>query len=794
MNWQRLSVFLLFFHILPLGAGIRFSGLDLSEDNRLLFKAESIGAGNENQNALLLTRLPNRDTRLLTVFPEKMELIEGGNSLLITNAFGSYQLPVTGGLPQAFEGFPAFGANAVPGSRAENALVSPDGKWLLYVEATSPAKGTLTLLGGTPGKPKAVSREMERPARFFPALWSPDSRGFLYAKGGKLYFYSVYVQSSMPEERHRVLGEGFINSVCWGKGGAFYYAKGSVVYRVQSADLFIRALYSSFLSMGQPEGKLPFEFDPNFDSFWIAPDGRSILFCKNGQNLFYYPLGLREEPQTNYAALPFIIASRAGARITVLWSPGGIATVLFGDIVRPPQVYRLNVNTVNAAFQTIQSPPEKQTSLSPDGRRVVFWGNTGLYLYDYHSWKLTAKLSSSPVFSCVWLSNNALVIGGEEKIERMTLSGTAGERKLLCLSSVALFGFEGGAGTAAPAPNAATVNGATINGAPTAVPAKAAAANGEPPPRRIAAFVGNVWYVTDGVSPWAPFNAAVRPAEIASPQFRVYLEQSRGFLENIPMVRNSAATGTFALFEHRSAAFEAMPSRFSKQARIPNTGDNYAFTNGSRGGREVALCFDLYDDATGLQIVLEALARFGIKSTFFVNGEFIRRHPQSLRDIASFGHESASMFHASIDLTDSRYRIDKDFIAKGLAHNEDEYYNATGKELALFWHPPYYALSRDIAAAAAASGYRTVGRDIDSRDWIRAPDARRLRMEQLSAADMINNIVDSAEGGSIIPVRLGLLEGGRPDYLFNNIEVLLDALIRAGYDIVPVSVLLNKSK
>jgi peptidoglycan/xylan/chitin deacetylase (PgdA/CDA1 family) len=779
MKWRKLALFFLFFRILPLGAGIHFSSLDLSEDNRLLFKAESVGAGSETQNVLLYARLPSRDVRLLTVFPEKMELIEEGASLLVYNAFGSYQLPVSGGLPRTFPGFPAFSGNTVPGSRVGNALVSPDGKWLLYVDAASPAKGTLTLLEGTSGKSAVVSREIERPARVFPALWSPDSRGFLYAKGGKLYFYSVYVQSSLPDERHRAIGEGSINSICWGRAGTFYYIKDSVVYRVQSADLFIRVLYSTFLSMGQPEGKLPFQFDPNFDHFWTAPDGRSLLVCKNGQNLFYFPLGIKEETQTNYTALPFITATRAGARINVLWSAGGIATVLFGDAYRAPLAYRLNTHMVNAAFQTIQSPPEKNASLSPDGRRVVFWGNTGLHLYDYHTWKLITKLSSSVVYSCVWLSNNELVIGGEEKIERVTLAGSgAGGRSLICLSSAALFGFEAVSGTAGK------------NGAPSNAPATAAAV----PVRNIAAFAGNSWFVTDGVSAWAPFNAQVRPAEIMSPQFRVYLERSRGFLENIPMVRNTAATGTFALFEPRSAVTQTTPSRFSKQARIPNTNENYVFTNGNRNGREIALCFDLYDDATGLHIVLDALARFGIKSTFFVNGEFIRRYPQSLRDIAALGHESASMFYASIDLTDSRYRIDKDFIIKGLAHNEDEYYNATKKELASFWHPPFYAGSRDIAAAAAAAGYKTTGRDIDSRDWVRAADARRLGMRQLSAADMINAIADSAEGGSIIPIRIGVLEGGRPDYLFNNIEVLLDALVRAGYDIVPVSALMNKSR
>ena len=59
---------------------------------------------------------------------------------------------------------------------------------------------------------------------------------------------------------------------------------------------------------------------------------------------------------------------------------------------------------------------------------------------------------------------------------------------------------------------------------------------------------------------------------------------------------------------------------------------------------------------------------------------------------------------------------------------------------------------------------------------------------------MIDRIMDTVNPGSIIPVRLGLLPGGRNDYLFNRINVLLEALIRDGYSIVPVSTLVEHAK
>ncbi|MDR0448710.1 MAG: polysaccharide deacetylase family protein, partial [Treponema sp.] len=145
-----------------------------------------------------------------------------------------------------------------------------------------------------------------------------------------------------------------------------------------------------------------------------------------------------------------------------------------------------------------------------------------------------------------------------------------------------------------------------------------------------------------------------------------------------------------------------------------------------------------------------------------------------------------------LDLSDSRYRIDKSFIIQGLARNEDEFYDTTGKELSLFWHPPFYALSQEFAEAAAAAGYRTIARNIDTRDWIRTDDARRLGIIQPSAADMIEQIMTTIRGGMIIPIRLGQLEGGRKDYLFNALDVLLDALVQEGFEPVTVSTLFDR--
>ncbi|MDR2471203.1 MAG: polysaccharide deacetylase family protein [Treponema sp.] len=802
----------LFFAVLPCGAAISFSGLDISED-RLLVRAASSGGGAETQSALLLADLSalsggSVPVRQLSVFPEKMELVEGGKTLLVHNTFGSQRLSLEGGLPEAFPGFPSFASGPdsgyVPGGRVENTAASPDGRWLLYVEPVSHGRGTLVLLDGLTGRRVNISREIERPGRFFPARWSADSRLFLYARGGRIYFYTVNTRAAPPEERWRAVGGGTVNSAAWGTGPSapwFYYLRDSTVFRVRTDELFARTLYGGFLETGEMAGKLPFEFDPGFDRFWVSPDGLSIILCKAGRDLFFYPLETGGDARNDTSVLPYVAAPRSGARINVLWSGGGIATALIGvpgssgSGSGPVLAYRLHTRPPGRrSFESLESPPALGAALSPDGERVLFWGPRGLFLYDYRNWKPLEQLSAAPVYSALWLGNGEVISGGGERIERIRLSGNApAERRLLCLAQAEAYGFveeaPPAAGGTAPLPAAPAGTAPPSPGGSGQAPAETAPAA----VRRVAARTGGVWYVTGGDSPWVEYRLPpVREASLISPRFRVYLETAGGFFENIPMIRNTSSVGTFPLF--RPWRVPPPPALYSERnpSRLPDAGEDFVFTRGSRDVKEAALVFDLYDDDAGLSAALDALDRFGVRATFFINGEFIRRNPRAVRELAEAGHECASMFYAPQDLSDLRYRVGGDYIARGLARNEDEFFKASGKELALIWHPPYYALSREIAAAAAAAGYRTTGRDVDSRDWIRSADAARLGMDRPSAADMIDAVMDAKGGGSIIPIRLGLLEGGG-DYLFNSLEVLMDALVREGYELVPVSTLLNRT-
>lgn len=745
--------YLIFTSVLP--AQISFSDLDISDDNRLLFRVST----SAKQEALFISDINDRSMRQLTAFPERMDLIENGRILQVSNALGTMRIPVSGGLPVEISAVEGGSLRA----RMDEILVSPNGRWSLNLVPETHAYGTLVLLDNATGESIIIASRVERPDRVFPASWSPDSELFIYSRMGRLYFCAVntgvFSSSHPADERFRLLGEGTINSIVWDRGGDCFYLRGSAIYRLRTIELFTRSLYTDVLEIGTMAGKIPFEFNPYFDSFWIAPDSRSMLLSKGGRNVFYYPLQ-NDDSILAGSGLPYLVLPHSHSDIKVLWpAVGGITVMAAPRSGSSLLAWRLDPGAPNAAFVPLRSPLGSNISLSPNGSMAVFWGENGIALYDYAGWRLLETVSSRPAYSCIWLSNNELITGDDRGIERIVLF--PGEnirilnRDLICLSRAARFAFEN--------------------------------SNADGKAQRILAQNNGAWYITDGVMPWTEMpNPDPRPSSQISASYRVYLEnQSSGPYANLPLVRNIASVGTFSLI--------SVPEYRTTTAAMPAASDaDGIFVQGrNTGAREISLCFDLYDDAEGLFEVLEALSRRNIRATFFLGGEFIRRYPEAANDIADAGHEAASLFFSSLDLSDSRYQIDDTLIARGLARNEDEYFNATGRELALLWHPPWYSASSQTVLAAAGAGYLTIGRDIDPYDWVSREDEKSFALPYFSASDTIDRIMGLTRPGNIIPVRLGLLQGGRTDYLFQRINVLLDALLEEGYRIIPVSELVN---
>jgi hypothetical protein len=714
---------------------VTFSGLDVSVHNQLLFQVSSEPA----PKTLFLAQLADSTIQQLTLVPQSMALVENAQALYIHNAFGTMRLPLSAGIPQSIPAFPSFvKGSPISAGRLLEKAVSYDGQWVLFLEPVSYALCNLSLLEVRSGEKRVIAQNIEQYERLFPARWSPDSAQFVYSKGGKLYYYAVgSAILTALDEQYRVIGEGTISAIQWGQGGDFFYLTGSVLYRIPSNLLFARKLYADFLPLGTAIGTLPFDFNPDFDMFWIAPDYSSLVLFKSS-TVFYYPLDTTVELPVSF---PYLLVPSTCVDLSVLWSADSSLTVIASLLNKGELVlaaYRLNLDSDGgAAFISYGHIRGSHAALSPDGKQLLIAGESGALLYDYQTWTEIQTISSEPVLSALWVGAKACVIGGQEKIELVQMHEAGVARTLLCLASVEQYGFEESSS-------------------------------------RIVALSGGTWFTTDGRSAWTALaQAAPGVAVLDSDAYRVFLErQAASPYLNVPMVRSLHSLNTVPLV---SVPQYTAPRQSSDTRDTPSL-----ITHGARvGNRDIALCFDLYEDAAGVAHVLDALRRFGWTATFFLNGEFIQRNPVFVQAIVNAGHETASLFFAPLDLSTTRYHITEDFIINGITRNEDEFYNLTGQDLRLLWHPPYYVHTQKISAAAAKAGYLTIGADIDPQEQGKG-----------TVSALIDSLMEKVQPGSIIPIRLGVVPG-KTEYLFNHITVLLDALKKAGYRVIPITTMLG---
>lgn len=759
-------------------AELEYKNPDLGRDNSLLFAAQIELPGGEKVDSLFLSDLEGGGTAQLTVYPENLCLIEGGSRLQVQNRFGLFRTGPSLTSLAPVQGYPAFtrGSSVRQGKLLPSAA-SPDGAFVLSATPSSAAYARLVLFSVAKGVESTVATKVEYSVDEFPARWSPDSRNFVYEKDGSIYYFSTsqLANDHILDEEYRRIGPGKIRCVRWGADGSLFYLKDRSLFRILPAEFFTQALYRGIAGMGVLAGKTPFPFDPNFDDFWVSGDGSRIIFSKGGRSLFLIyldPDDYGSDPRVT--ALPYLFLQGDTIVRSVIWPAGGAVTVFTGSLReggRSSGAYRILAPSdpsqlgLAPAVKQLDAKDAIELVLSPDETKIAVVTEAGVTIRSYLDWSQNSQIKAPGALRALWTSDDSLVVAGSSLIETVKLS--TGERKLIALSRVDAFGRSddgsilariGSATYRMSAPSGSAIGKAAASGAAT-----------------------GAWVPSSSFDPL--------PAMTVSASYRVYLDAlAAGSYRNNLMIRSIKGMGTRPLFPAPETTYAAFPERDEIRTGL-------AFDHGSRiRRREVALSFDAIDTSEGLASVLDTLRSYGIKSTFFVNGEFVRQSPGAARLLAGSGHEIGSMFFAAVDATDSRFKIDKDYVRRGLARAEDEWFAATGKELSLLWHTPYYTVSSDIIEAAQTMSYTYVGRDIDPMDWVTRADASRLPGAYASSHEIIERIVKEVKPGSIIPIRLGIPEGGRDDYLYRDLALLIDALIGQGYEIVPISTLIEHAK
>lgn len=162
--------------------------------------------------------------------------------------------------------------------------------------------------------------------------------------------------------------------------------------------------------------------------------------------------------------------------------------------------------------------------------------------------------------------------------------------------------------------------------------------------------------------------------------------------------------------------------------------------------------------------VLDVLNRYGVKATFFVVGDNVRKYPEVFRQVVARGHSvgNHTFHHISGHIHgDYHFQHDVDECA--------EIIKATGRPL---FRPPH-GWMKPKQYRYVADRYRVIMWDLVTRDYSR----------RLSADDVLRNVKRYARPGSIITFHDSLKS---IDKLRTALPAAIEWLLAEGYELKPL--------
>ena len=181
----------------------------------------------------------------------------------------------------------------------------------------------------------------------------------------------------------------------------------------------------------------------------------------------------------------------------------------------------------------------------------------------------------------------------------------------------------------------------------------------------------------------------------------------------------------------------------------------------------VALTFDDGPDPANTPQVLDLLARYDSRATFFVLGEAAERYPELLRRVAASGNELGNHGWGHSRMTS----LAGERLAEEIRRSSNQITQLGGQKPRSV-RPPYGAFNKGVVQAANELGETVVLWSIDPRDWTNP-----------SPGQIAGRVLGNVRPGSIILLHDG---GGRRAATVRALPMILQGLRQRGYRAVPV--------
>ncbi|UTC77287.1 polysaccharide deacetylase family protein [Treponema sp. OMZ 799] len=767
-----LTLCLIFFTLLNLHSELYFESADINAEGDILFDIKADAYEDYSYKTLFKYSHEKNKIEQLTFFPEKLQLLGNNKFLQVSNRFGIIRLDLDSGAVDSHSDFePLSASNSSKIGALNNIKSSPDGRWLTLIEPFSLVFGRLVLVDTHTDRRYILSEKNVR--NDLPVSWSPDSKIILYEDEGVIYFVRPewFSESSFTDKNFRKLSQGKIKNLKWISSSEFVFLSGNALYKVYSTELFTKAFYSPLFSAGKLAAKIPSDFSPAFDSIFIAPDGNTAVFVKGKRNVYYIKLD-GDDYVNVYSSdsIPYLLLPGNTAEVSVYWKDN-FPIVFAEGLTDGAKILRAwQILPSSSSFQKIPIT-EKSSFLaaSPNFEIAAFNEDEGLVFYDTFgkgengepSWKKLDIFLDEKIFSAVWKNNFTVFLGGENYIYEYNLndnSSGAGKKKI-SVSAMQNYSWSDSGKEILISLKSGSLDSANLE---------------------ILQYASKL--------KWRLSEKKVMQKKNANLSDRIYIDSNSGYFSNMIYIRRLKDFITRPLLEDGGFLREKAQKKVSSESGNSSS----VFSHGSRSGKKrVALVFDAMDDMDGIASILYTLKKNNISSTFFINGEAMRQNPNAVKEIVKSGHQCGSLFFTTWNLNDASYRIDDNFIKQGLARNEDSFYSLTGSELSLIWHTPHYISSSLIVNAGKNAGYIFISPDVRVADWLSPDEKFAVPSLYKSSAELIEDIADAVQPGSIIPIRIGRSFSSRNDYLYYNLQLLIDVLTEMGYEITDVKTLMG---
>lgn len=187
--------------------------------------------------------------------------------------------------------------------------------------------------------------------------------------------------------------------------------------------------------------------------------------------------------------------------------------------------------------------------------------------------------------------------------------------------------------------------------------------------------------------------------------------------------------------------------------------------------KEQKVCAISFDAAWGnedTQTLIDILAKYNVKTTFFVVGDWVEKYPESVKALHEAGHEimSHSNHHDHYNSLSSQQ------ITADLKDSCDKIEAITGIRPTLI-RCPYGEYDNHVIQAVRDYGMEPIQWDVDSLDW-----------KDLSASEITQRVTSKVQPGSIV------LFHNAAKHTPEALPGILEYLIGQGYSVIPISQLI----